>query len=599
MTRAIAVISILLSLGAVFSCHRHSENALLAEADSLMFIDPGRSLSLLESVKDIDRYSSRESAEYAFLLSQARSRNHIMPADDSLINVAVKYYEGKNDLRKRAWTYVVASDVYDMLDNDSLAIFYARDAEVLSRNIDDIRLKCYANYFLGYMLRYQQPYEESNHYLNEAIRYAKEFGDTLHIILPLSNLGVNSLFRNNLDDAIGQFHQARSYCTNEKYKKYLPTIDYNIAFAYKNKGDLKQAITFIENAQKDSLNKITDWRAVYSLKSNIMAELRMWDSIPYYAMKGMTDSSFISRGIYDLAMMKWAEGKGDYRLALDYSRKYAEMIDSMYKEESESKVMEMQKKYDVTQATLERDRLQIKNQRMGLIVLGLIVICLGAMIALLLYRRRIKEVQRQRDEVKAELTRYTIKMMNQRNRRLLADERRRHRLLALNDVIAKVMSTSRREDAEQLKKHNDMALTNDETAKLIEAVDVCYEGYVTQLHNDHLLLGPNDLALCCMILLKVPNRDIAILFGLSTDTLKKRKLRLRTEKLGINEMLEEWLERESRVYVDAVDAKYVKPEDNFTNSAAAPKGETVSDCEHATESKSDYPLESPTTQTSM
>lgn len=554
MTRAIAVISILLSLGAVFSCQRHSENALLLEADSLMFIDPGRSLSLLESVKDIDRYSSRESAEYAFLLSQARSRNHIMPADDSLINVAVKYYEGKNDLQKRAWTYVVASDVYDMLDNDSLAIFYARDAEVLSRNIDDIRLKCYANYFLGYMLRYQQPYEESNHYLNEAIRYAKEFGDTLHIILPLSNLGVNSLFINNLDDAIGQFHQARSYCTNEKYKKYRPTIDYNIAFAYKNKGDLKQAITFIENVQKDSLNKITDWRAVYSLKSNIMAELRMWDSIPYYAMKGMTDSSFISRGIYDLAMMKWAEGKGDYRLALDYSRKYAEMIDSMYKEESESKVMEMQKKYDVTQATLERDKLQIKNQRMSIITLSLVCACLLLFVAMLLYRRHTKKLQREHEEIKSELTRKAMERVSERNLHLLADERRRHKLLALNDVIAKVMSISRHDDIDSVKRGNKLSLTNEETAKLIEAVDLCYEGFLTKLAKEYPSLHQSDIALCCMMLLKVTNRDIAIMFGVSYDTLKKRKLRLRIEKLGIDEQVENWLEREGRIHVEAIDA---------------------------------------------
>lgn len=554
MTRAIAVISILLSLGAVFSCHRHSENALLVEADSLMFIDPRRSLSLLESVKDIDRYSSRESAEYAFLLSQARSRNHVMPQNDSLINVAVKYYEGKNDLRKRAWTYVVASDVYDMLENDSLAIFYARDAEVLSRNIDDIRLKCYANYFLGYMLRYQQPYEESNHYLNEAIRYAKEFGDTLHIILPLSNLGVNSLFRNNLDDAIGQFHQARSYCTNGKYKKYLPTIDYNIAFAYKNKGDLKQAITFIENAQKDSLNKITDWRAVYSLKSNILAGLCMWDSIPYYAMKGMTDSSFVTRGIYDLAMMKWAEGKGDYRLALDYSRKYAEMIDSMYKEESESKVMEMQKKYDVTQATLERDRLQIKNQRMSIITLSLVCACLLLFVAMLFYRRHIKKLQREHEEIKSELTRKAMERVSERNRHLLADERRRHKLLALNDVIAKVMSISRRDDIDSVKRGKNLTLTNEETAKLIEAVDLCYEGFLTKLAEDYPSLNQSDIALCCMMLLKVTNRDTAIMFGVSYDTLKKRKLRLRMEKLGIDEQAEDWLEREGRIHVDAVDA---------------------------------------------
>ncbi len=34
------------------------------------------------------------------------------------------------------------------------------------------------------------------------------------------------------------------------------------------------------------------------------------------------------------------------------------------------------------------------------------------------------------------------------------------------------------------------------------------------------------------------------------------------EKLGIDEVLEEWLERESRTYVDAIDAEYAQPDDS-------------------------------------
>lgn len=40
-------------------------------------------------------------------------------------------------------------------------------------------------------------------------------------------------------------------------------------------------------------------------------------------------------------------------------------------------------------------------------------------------------------------------------------------------------------------------------------------------------------------------------------------------------MLEEWLERESRAYVEAVDAEYAKPEDNPADGEAAPEGETA------------------------
>lgn len=563
MTRTIIVISLLFSLGCIFSCQKSVKHKLLIEADSLMFINPERSLRLLESIGNLSEFNNQEEAEYAFLLSQAMSRNHVMPESDSLIKIAIDYYSMHDNINRRAWTYVVASDIYDVLGNDSLAIFYARDANKLCNNIVDIRLKCYANYFLGYMLRYQHPYQESKHYLNEAIKYAKEIGDTAHIISPLNNLGIGAMYENKFDEALGYFYQALSYCRTPKWDNYLPIIYARLATAYESKKDYVQALECINKSIDliDSNDAIFDYNSLYQFKSNILAGLGMWDSIPYYAKKGLSDSSFVTRGMYDATMIKWAEGKKDYKRAIDYYRHYAAMLDSIHKEEMEDNVMKMQKKYDLTQAIIERDRLYMKNQRLVLIVLGLFVICFGALIVVLLYRRRIKELQRQREEAKAELTHNTLKMMNERNRRLIADERRRHRLLALTDVIAKVMSTGRHDDAEQLKRHKDMALTNDETARLIEAVDVCYEGYLTRLQDEHPALGQNDLALCCMILLKVTNRDIAILFGLSSDTLKKRKLRLRTEKLCITDVLEEWLERDSRTYVDEIDAEYATPED--------------------------------------
>lgn len=579
MTRAVFVILFAIFINCFIGCRRHYDDGKLALADSLMFISPEKSLSILESIGDISNSDKQNCAYYALLLAQARSRNHIAPENDSLIKVAIDYYSHQEDLNRRAWTYVVASDVYESLDRDSLAIFYARDAENLSKKSDDMRLKCYASYFLGYMLRYQKPYQESNYYFNDAIKYAKEIGDTSHIILPLIDLAGNAIFNSDYDEALSYFYQVIPYCKSPKWNIYRYYIHARLAATYAQKKDFQAALQHINRSINivGSTDDIIESNTLFQLKGNILADMGAWDSVPYFAEKGLVDSTFATLAMFDATMMKWADGKKDYKTAFDYSKHYAEMLDSMHKENSENYVMEMQKKYDVTQAVIERDRLYIKNQRMGLIVLGLIVICLGVSIVLLLYRRRIKDMQRQREEVKTQLTHLTMKMMSERNRRLLADERRRHRLLALNEVIAKVMSISRQDDAAQLKTGSGMALTNDETARLIEAVDLCYEGYISRLRDDHQSLGQNDLALCCMILLKVTNRDIAILFGLSADTLKKRKLRLRSEKLGITDILEEWLERESRTYVDAIDAEYAqpddtpgtKPDDTATESAAA------------------------------
>lgn len=551
MTRTIFIILFSFLLSGLFGCDRNVNNARLAEADSLMFISPEKSLSILESINDKSGYSRGEVAEYAFLLSQARSRNHITPENDSLIKIAIDYYAQHKDARRRAWCHVVASDVYDVLGNDSLAIFYARDSEKASKEIDDPRLKCFANYFLGYMLRFQRPFEESNHYLNEAIKYAKLIGDTAHIVLPLIDLGLNAQFEHKNNEALSFYYQSLPYCQSSKWNKYLPTIYAQLAITYENKKSYSQALEHINhsiNLQKQN-NEINSLGALYRFKSNILADMGQWDSIPYFAEKGLTDSAFVTRGMYDLAMMKWAEGIGDYRKALEYSKHYAEMLDSMYKEETENKMMEMQRKYDLTQIKIESDRLKIKSQHNSIITLGVLLACCALTIVGIISINLYKKLRRERKEHTSE-----------RNRRLIADERRRHRLLSYNDVIAKVMSINRHDDKEQLKRGNGLALTADETAKLIEAVDECYEGYLTKLADEHPSLNQNDLAICAMILLKVPNRDMVILSGLSSDTMKKRKLRLRNEKLCIDKNVDDWLMKESRVYVDDIDAKYNDPD---------------------------------------
>lgn len=205
MTRTIFISLFLFCLINILGCRNQSSDSRLAMADSLMFISPEKSLSILESISDVEKHEEKERAYYALLLSQAKSRNRITPENDSLIRIAINYYSKNEDTYRRAWCYLVASDIYEVLDRDSLAIFYARDAEKESKKIDDMRLKYYSNYYLGYMLRHKRPYNESDMYLNEAVKYAIELGDTLHIISSLDNLGTNALYDHRFEVALAHY----------------------------------------------------------------------------------------------------------------------------------------------------------------------------------------------------------------------------------------------------------------------------------------------------------------------------------------------------------------------------------------------------------
>lgn len=78
----------------VVACHVDSQQCLvLVRADSLMSYLPDSALSLLENIDLNEIKTPADEAIYALLLTQARDKNYIVHTDDSLITVAVNYFD--------------------------------------------------------------------------------------------------------------------------------------------------------------------------------------------------------------------------------------------------------------------------------------------------------------------------------------------------------------------------------------------------------------------------------------------------------------------------------------------------------------------------
>ncbi len=91
----ILAVALLLAWG----CPRHPEAAALDRAERLMEEHPDSALALLDTI-DGSRLTGEVQARHALLLSQALDKNYIDVTDDSLINIAVGYYEKSDDLRR-------------------------------------------------------------------------------------------------------------------------------------------------------------------------------------------------------------------------------------------------------------------------------------------------------------------------------------------------------------------------------------------------------------------------------------------------------------------------------------------------------------------
>ena len=132
--------------------------ALLDSAETVMTTAPDTALALLDSI-DSDRLSRADNARYALLRSQALDKNYIDVTNDSLINIAVKYYkknkqnnvealflsyyyqgrvyENAQNSHKAMECYLMAEEIIDLFDNDyAKGLLYAHIARIYNANYD-------------------------------------------------------------------------------------------------------------------------------------------------------------------------------------------------------------------------------------------------------------------------------------------------------------------------------------------------------------------------------------------------------------------------------------------------------------------------------
>ena len=135
--KSLVYIVIALTL-ALASCSRDRQAlSQMDRAEALMFDHPDSALAIMDSIPAGSLRSERARALYALLLTQARDKNYIDQTDDSLISIAVKYFDRTDDTRHRMLAYLYLGRVKLYSKNTSEAIRYLLQAEKYAREIKD------------------------------------------------------------------------------------------------------------------------------------------------------------------------------------------------------------------------------------------------------------------------------------------------------------------------------------------------------------------------------------------------------------------------------------------------------------------------------
>ena len=130
---------LLLLAGLLLGCgNRRPLTPMLNRAEALMEDHPDSAYALLRTIDSTSLAPGEEQAHYALLYTQARDKNYIVQTDDSLIQVAVRYYDSIGRADRQALAYYLWGGVYRDLNRQADALErYLRAADLVQQYNDD------------------------------------------------------------------------------------------------------------------------------------------------------------------------------------------------------------------------------------------------------------------------------------------------------------------------------------------------------------------------------------------------------------------------------------------------------------------------------
>lgn len=305
-----------------------------------------------------------------------------------------------------------------------------------------------------------------------------------------------------------------------------------------------EALRFIDKALAyNHLLNGSDTISNLNFKGRLLILTNHLDSAEYYIERGRDTSALTRANPYYTCMSMLREAQGDYKGALEYSKRHSANLLKIAAGIERDKVARLDKQYNTARIERENSELKIKQQQSWIYILAIIIVVgISAFTAYTIYSRRRKQLldtlRHQSEDINRLQQSATILM----DEKIKASEREmalaaqanliadlKKRLLQNNRVVKKVQETI---DAAKKPKANRQPepLSDTEISELVAAVNDCYNGFVNALTAQYPSLTGSEIYLCCLIKMGLDNPGLCAILGISDSALRKRKYRLKSSK---------------------------------------------------------------------
>lgn len=378
--KALEYILNLLSVIFFIACSGDKEVASpLTDVESLIIANPDSAYTLLELIENPEKLSGNQYPLWCLLKTQAIDKLGIKHTSDSLIQVAVNYYE-ESDLanRKMLANYYCGRVFQDLNDAPQAQEYYLKALDA-GQDLDDHYLlgRLYAN--LGTLYIFQEIYQAALDFEKKAFYHFQQLKDSVSQSQVLMSIARVHVCENRLDSAISYYKKALLY-TEKKHNLYIVN---ELADTYNKAGNFEEGFHYANIA----------YTKVKTREDSCLVSFTLGD---LYLNSGQVDSanqflcfSLGSSNIHTLAgaynsLSQLEKEKGNFKKYAFFQEKYKELNDSIGLQNRMETLSRNQSLYDYQQVVKKRDYYRqeshlktirfYKNSLYGVVIFVLIIV---------------------------------------------------------------------------------------------------------------------------------------------------------------------------------------------------------------------------------
>ena len=515
---------------------RKGTASILKEAEALMYTSPDSALQMLETISQPEQLTGKEQADYALLLTQARSRNRITATSDSLIRIATDYFQDSNDNARKAKAFLYLGDVYMDMQNHIEAMKALKQAEEQVNDAESsVQSLIYSN--LAYLNRESGNYELAWKYYQKALNVNISNGYTERIVTNLTN--VLNLPLPKVQDSITIYiNQLEEILLSVRPE--LQSKAYNNIGVYFYKCDqTDQAAEYFQKAIHTSVS--VPYRAylnlarIYDEEGNTARADSLYQAAlqsPVWATRARIYEALYNRSLH----------AHRYQEATEYMKRYQLAVDSFYTQRQSQEIQELQTKYDFE--VLARKKTETENRLLRITVGGSLLLFLSILAVYYFKKKYTHQLQELKNlihqinelENKEKDMEDLVSTLNESLERstVLSNEflRVKGKWTDSEDILALGVYIRLKRDLSLYNPSSDLPL-------LGHWLDIVYNQFASRLTSEHRNLTVSELSICYLHRMGYSIQEMSQAMHVKTDSIKRYIYRA-CANMGIPQSREEF-----------------------------------------------------------